>query len=177
MVFECFLCSMTFYSKYNLDNHFRTHTGEKPFKCEDCGKRFAQKGTLKRHKLIHTKEKPFACSYCERRFISNSHLDLHFAIYHPTSDTDEYCNARIQEKQKNHKLSEKNEMVALKENDVFRRDSNSNTLKNIQLPRIFEKSSDKKDEPMKNQYCKFCSEVFGSFPKEDFNEDGCYLPC
>ena len=182
MVFECFLCSKPFYSRYKLDIHFVTHTGEKPFKCEVCGNRFAHKGSLDRHNRIHTGEKPFACSYCEKRFTTKSNLKVHLAIRHQTIATSRghpnaYSNARVEELQKNHEHSEKHENIIPNKNDVFRRNTYGNTLKKIQLSRMFEKSSVKKDEPKKNQNCKFCFEVFGSFPKEDFNEDGCYLPC
>ena len=163
MVFECFLCSKPFYSRYKLDIHFVTHTGEKPFKCKVCGNRFAHKGSFDRHNRIHTGEKPFACSYCEKRFITKSQVKKHLAKHHPTMDVSgchpEACtNARIKERQKNHGVSEKNEKIIYNGNNVCKRITDSDTWKKIQ------------------PNCKFCTEVFGSFPVKDFNEHGCYLP-
>lgn len=38
-VFTCGVCSRSFGYKHVLQNHERTHTGEKPFKCPECNKR------------------------------------------------------------------------------------------------------------------------------------------
>ena len=46
----CPHCEKTFKSKYNLADHIRTHTGEKPFECEYCGNTFAQNGSLVGHR-------------------------------------------------------------------------------------------------------------------------------
>ena len=37
----------------NMKNHFRKHTGEKPFKCHLCPYRAVQKGNVKRHIVVH----------------------------------------------------------------------------------------------------------------------------
>lgn len=38
-VFTCGVCSRSFGYKHVLQNHERTHTGEKPFECRECHKR------------------------------------------------------------------------------------------------------------------------------------------
>ena len=38
-VFTCGVCARSFGYKHVLQNHERTHTGEKPFKCTACHKR------------------------------------------------------------------------------------------------------------------------------------------
>ena len=70
---KCPHCDKAFKTKYNLDDHIRTHTGEKPFECEYCGSRFAQNGSLVGHrkrcqkKLFQdnnvNKEQPVTVSY------------------------------------------------------------------------------------------------------------------
>ena len=74
---KCHICWKSFTNQYNLDNHERIHTGDKPFKCKICNKSFAQKGHLDRHKRIHTGEKPFECDICGQKFSNSSHLKDH----------------------------------------------------------------------------------------------------
>ena len=38
-VFTCPICHRSFGYKHVLQNHERTHTGEKPFECRECHKR------------------------------------------------------------------------------------------------------------------------------------------
>ncbi|XP_063609183.1 zinc finger protein Xfin-like [Penaeus indicus] len=56
---RCPYCSYASAMKTNLNNHVRTHTGEKPFLCPHCPLRFSQKGSLQTHIRIHTGEKPY----------------------------------------------------------------------------------------------------------------------
>ncbi|CAL4066313.1 unnamed protein product, partial [Meganyctiphanes norvegica] len=49
----CPFCGKVFHQRYSFVNHYRTHTGLKPFVCPYCNHGFIQKGNLKTHILRH----------------------------------------------------------------------------------------------------------------------------
>ncbi|KAJ6642340.1 Zinc finger protein, partial [Pseudolycoriella hygida] len=75
--FPCDICGMNFVQKYQLKNHQRVHTGEKPFACDECQMKFAQRTYLILHKRTHSGEKPFSCDECGSSFARKSCLQLH----------------------------------------------------------------------------------------------------
>ncbi|KAI5636824.1 zinc-finger double domain-containing protein [Phthorimaea operculella] len=52
----CNICGRGFSCKLILENHIRTHTGERPFACPHCTSSFAQKVALRSH-IAHVHEK------------------------------------------------------------------------------------------------------------------------
>ncbi|CAG4969608.1 unnamed protein product [Colias eurytheme] len=56
----CTICGRAFHTNRILQNHIRTHTGERPFKCDFCEAAFAQISALVSHmRAIHKFKKSF----------------------------------------------------------------------------------------------------------------------
>ncbi|KAL4918902.1 hypothetical protein BDW62DRAFT_180053 [Aspergillus aurantiobrunneus] len=54
---ECPICRKCFVRRNILEDHTRSHKGEKPFCCSECGKGFARKSDMKRHEKNHDKRR------------------------------------------------------------------------------------------------------------------------
>lgn len=79
--FQCPVCHRCFGYKHVLQNHERTHTGEKPFECKTCEKRFTRDHHLKTHMRLHTGEKPYHCTHCDRQFVQVANLRRHLRVH------------------------------------------------------------------------------------------------
>ncbi|KAK7104085.1 hypothetical protein V1264_018856 [Littorina saxatilis] len=75
-LYQCPYCDKRT-SRYQLVQHLRIHTGERPFTCEVCGKSFTRMETYRKHRIIHTADKPHMCPECGKCFRTKSYLTQH----------------------------------------------------------------------------------------------------
>ncbi|KAK4300501.1 hypothetical protein Pmani_027284 [Petrolisthes manimaculis] len=107
----CQICGRKCRSSSELQRHYMTHTGEKPFRCPHCpysstlktnggggrksrarwgtvyqcpfcGKLFRDKTKWSRHCRVHTGDKPFVCGSCGKAFSRKDRLHAHLRDAH-----------------------------------------------------------------------------------------------
>jgi hypothetical protein len=82
---ECVVCKRILSCQSALKMHYRTHTGERPFRCRICARAFSTKGNLKTHMNVHrladesntSKATNRCCSICQKQLINIEQLRLH----------------------------------------------------------------------------------------------------
>ncbi|KAI7896816.1 uncharacterized protein EV154DRAFT_175250 [Mucor mucedo] len=79
-----------FLKRHKMQNHMRTHTGERPFEChiEECDKKFSRPDSLNTHIKTHSSIRPYACPVdnCGKAYFHSRSLRKH-AKSHETSSS------------------------------------------------------------------------------------------
>ncbi|XP_073519421.1 zinc finger E-box-binding homeobox protein zag-1-like isoform X2 [Phyllobates terribilis] len=104
--FKCVECGKAFKFKHHLKEHFRIHSGEKPYECSKCKRRFSHSGSYSSHlnnrkcfpsndsnsmvpPLIHPCSLPgglaFGQKYSDKVTLQNSN-GKNWLIYHPVAE-------------------------------------------------------------------------------------------
>ena len=80
-IFKCPICFKIMRTNQHMEEHIRTHTGEKPLKCQHCDFNTAQKSSLYRHVQKNHPEKgqnSVSCVLCiQTQFKTTSSLMQH----------------------------------------------------------------------------------------------------
>ena len=82
---ECIICHKVLSCKSALQMHYRTHTGERPYRCKICKRGFTTKGNLETHMSVHQIRAPVRafhqCLICQKRYpnalVLQEHIKTH----------------------------------------------------------------------------------------------------
>ena len=88
LAFECTTCLKRYQTLINLKRHIHiVHSNAEQFLCNTCGKVLKSKGSLEDHTRTHTGEKPYSCPRCPYRGSSSSLLAHHKVRVHNLKTT------------------------------------------------------------------------------------------
>lgn len=72
----CNKCGYKAYRKFDIKEHERFHTGERPYACDKCGLTFRRRFVWKKHSVYHM-EKTIQCIHCPRKFHRRQEMLAH----------------------------------------------------------------------------------------------------
>ena len=85
-IYKCPEASCEFSSRSwnHVRDHYKTHSGEKPYQCKFCDKKFSQKPNCETHIRTHDDKFKFKCEVdeCDAKFTEYRNLKKHGAAKH-----------------------------------------------------------------------------------------------
>uniref|UniRef100_UPI0037E84FDB zinc finger protein 260-like n=1 Tax=Semicossyphus pulcher TaxID=241346 RepID=UPI0037E84FDB len=79
--FACKLCLKVRKTRFQLMEHYRTHTGEKPFKCPNCNLAYRFRGQIYMHRKTCGQSK-IQCEKCDKKFFEREKYEKHMSKHH-----------------------------------------------------------------------------------------------
>ncbi|KAI0793395.1 hypothetical protein C8Q75DRAFT_559342 [Abortiporus biennis] len=93
-------CKKTYAKPSRLNEHFRSHTGDRPYVCITCSRTYLRESHLQAHNRSHlpNSARPFECDEndCGKRFWTSQHLQVHMRLHRGEKSfkcTEPSCNA------------------------------------------------------------------------------------
>ena len=130
---ECHICGKKYIEYRKLKEHYRKHSGEKPYMCDECGQTFSGFGSLyahKKNKHVGIREK-YSCSQCPKVFKGYSGLLFHIKYYHTSPSEKPYSCAKCEKTFKTPDILKRHETVHRETKD-FKCDQCDAAFKRIQ---------------------------------------------
>ena len=80
--YKCDECGKSFYKRYFLDHHKKTHSKSRSCICDECGAAFLNEIQLRSHiNFVHSKKFAYECAACTQKFKNREHIRRHILVH------------------------------------------------------------------------------------------------
>lgn len=100
------MCGKKYTTRIAMCEHYRTHTGDPPYKCSVCRKPFFYRSSHRRHFRTHQTETPYKCNLCGGCYSDSYSLKTHMERHGERSHKCDVCGQMFYQLQnlKRHKM-------------------------------------------------------------------------